>query len=280
LVDRDVFDLQNTNNVTAMQNPPQPNIPPHKAFDFPRSGEKVEAFMDWFNRQVDRGILQVSEIPQIGRAVEEAWTDKYIRSAYQQGIERGRQELINAGYEVPDLVEQGGMGAVFNQPFHLETVGLLYTRSFRDLKGITNAMDQQISRVLAQGMADGRNPRELAKLLNRTISGPVGDLALTDTLGRFIPAERRAEILARTEIIRAHHMATMQEYKNWGAVGVQVIAEWQTAGDSRVCARCRSLNGQFFEIEEIESMIPRHPQCRCVALPVDRETFEEIQGRT
>ena len=95
-------------------------------------------------------------------------------------------------------------------------------------------------------------PMVLAKLLTKTISGPVGDLGITDTLGRFIPAERRAKVLARTEIIRAHHSATMQEYKNWEVEGVKVKAEWQTAGDARVCEECGAMEGRVFTLEEME----------------------------
>ena len=178
--------------------------------------------------------------------------------------------MVKAGYEVPALEEVGGIEAAFNQPFHLDRVGLLYSRTFNELKGITTAMDQQISRVLSQAMADGKHPREMARLLTRTISGPVGDLGLTDTLGRFIPAERRAKIMARTETIRAHHQATVQEYRNWSVEGVKVKAEWQTAGDNRVCLECLDMEiGGPYTLDQIQNMIPRHPQCRCVALPKD-----------
>jgi len=155
----------------------------------------------------------------------------------------------------------------------------LYSRTFSDLKGITSAMDTQISRVLAQGIADGKHPRDLAKLLTKTISGPMGDLGITDTLGRFIPAERRAKILARTEIIRAHHAATIQEYRNYEVEGVRVKAEWMTAGDGRVCGSCAALEGNVYSLDVIESKIPLHPQCRCIALPVDmtgKERRKEI----
>ena len=247
------------------------------AFDFPRSGEKVNAFMSWLEKQ-ERIFLEsqggtgirVIQGPQMGGAVEDLWANKYVESAYQRGIMRARQELISAGYSIPTIAAAGGIAAVFNQPFHLDRVGLVYSRVYSELKGITSQMDTQISRILAQGMADGRGPRELARMMVKTITGPVGDLGLTDTLGRFIPAKRRAEILARTEIIRAHHMATIQEYKNWGAAGVKVTAEWKTAGDGRVCDECAALQGRIFSLAEIERMIPLHPQCRCVALPVTK----------
>lgn len=261
IVDRDCFGLQN--------NPTTQALPQRRAFDFPRSQDKVSGFMEWLRRQEDQGILEIRPGQQIGEAVDNAWTNQYIQSSYQKGVYRARQELVKAGYQVPGIEESGGIGQAFNQPFHMDRVGLMYTRTFSDLKGITDTMDNQISRVLSQAMAEGKHPNEMARLLNRTISGPVGDLGLTDTLGRFIPAERRARILARTETIRSHHMATIQEYKNWQVEGVQVQAEWSTAGDDRVCTICIALEGSVYDLKTVESMIPRHPQCRCIALPVD-----------
>jgi len=131
-------------------------------------------------------------------------------------------------------------------------------------------MDTQISRVLSQGLIDGDGPRLLARKLVATIDGTgMGELGITDTLGRYIPAKRRAEMIARTEVIRAHHLATIQEYRNWAVEGVRVKAEWKTAGltDARTCDECKELEGHVFSLDEIEKMIPKHPNCRCVALP-------------
>jgi SPP1 gp7 family putative phage head morphogenesis protein len=133
-------------------------------------------------------------------------------------------------------------------------------------------MEQQISRVLSQGLIDGDNPILLARKLVAVIDGTgAGKLGITDTLGRFIPAKRRAQLLARTEIVRAHHLATVQEYRNWAVQGVVVKAEWMTAGDNRVCNQCADLQGSIFTLDEIQNMIPLHPQCRCVALPFKPE---------
>lgn len=243
--------------------------PGYRAFAFSRSQDKITAFMEWFNKQVDVGILEVTERQQLGTAIESAWTNKYVKQSYERGVERGRREIIKAGYQVPTIEATGGLAAAFSTATHLDRVGILYARTFSDLKGITNAMDTQISRILAQGIAEGRGPIDLARQLTRTISGPVGDLGLTDTLGRFIPAERRAKILARTEIIRAHHEAMIQEYENWKVAGVIVKAEWVTAGDDRVCPDCADLEGQVFTLEEVRGMIPLHPMCRCITIPVD-----------
>ena len=268
VVEEDVFGLREPEpgevTITLLQ---RMRTPGRRAFAFGRSGDKVDSFMGWLREQEDAGMLEITQRAQLGVGIEGAWTDKYIQSSYQRGILRARQELKGQGFDVPSIAESGGINAVFNQPFHLDRVGLMYTRTFNDLKGITTAMDAQIGRVLAQGMAEGRGPVEIARLLTRTISGPVGDLGLTDTLGRFIPAERRAKVLARTEVIRAHHMATVQEYKNWAVEGVVVKAEWATSG-FKVCPDCQALEGQIFTLDEIEGMIPLHAQCRCITIPV------------
>lgn len=265
VVDQDCFGLSRK-QLIMMEDVRKPD---KEEFSYPRSKDKITAFMEWLDQQVASVVLQVYTGTQLGKAVEQAWQNKYLLSAYQRGILRARQELSSAGYAVPSIEATGGVNAAMMSPFHVDRVGLIYTRAYSELKGITATMDQQISRVLAQGMAEGRNPREIARLLTRTITGPVGDLSLTDTLGRFIPAARRAQVLARTEVIRAHHVATIQEYRNWKAVGVIVKAEWITAEDDRVCDECDALQNKVFELDEIEGMIPYHPQCRCVAIPLD-----------
>ena len=180
--------------------------------------------------------------------------------------------MIRSGVNVPSVEDSGCILNIVSSPFHIERLGLIFTRFYSDLKGITDVMESQISRILAQGIADGDGPRLLARKLVSAINGTgVGDLGITDTLGRFIPAMRRAEILARTEMIRAHHLATIQEYRNWGLLNIRVKAEWKTAGDDRVCSKCSSLEGQIFTLDEIEPMIPLHPQCRCIALPYIEE---------
>jgi len=242
--------------------------PGRSAFAFPRSADKVSAFMAWLQQQVDAGILEVKELQQVGVGIEEAWTNKYIYDSYKRGVMRARYELQKAGFDVPTIAQTGGIEISLATPFHIDRLGLLYTRTYSGLKGITTAMDTQISRVLAEGIANGDGPVLLARKLVSTINGTgMGDLAIRDTLGRFIPARRRAELLARTEIIRAHHQATIMEYRNWALEEVYVKAEWMTAGDNRVCPECALLEGEVFSLETIMSMIPVHPSCRCIALP-------------
>ena len=247
-----------------------------KQFAFPRSQDKIRAFMLWLEEQVRLGILEVDQFQQLGQGIERAWTNKYITDSYKRGIQRARYEVKKAGFEVPSIEQTGGVDMALTVPVHIDRLGLMYTRTFSDLKGITQTMDTQISRVLSQRLADGEGPRVLARkmiaVVNGAKSGELGlDVSYINKSGNqvnyFLPAERRAEILARTEVIRAHHQATIQEYKNWGVEGVNVQGEWKTAGDGRVCEECEALEGQIFTLEEINNKIPLHPQCRCIALP-------------
>ena len=253
----------------------QINTPGMGAFAFPRNVDKVAAFMRWLEIQVENGLLTVGEFDQVGVGIESAWTNKYILDSYKRGLLRARYEMKKKGARISDLTDVdpfNQFSAGFGMPLHLDRLGLLYTRAFSELKGVTAQMDQQISRILAQGIADGDNPRLLARKLVATIDGAgAGELGITDSLGRYIPAARRAEIIARTEIIRAHHQAMVQEYMNWGVEGVTILAEWKTAGDHRVCERCEAREGETFTLEVAMNMIPLHPQCRCLALPYRKE---------
>lgn len=259
----DCFDLNSINNNQMV--PLQPN-----EFAFLRSEAKIAQFLIWLDEQVRNGIITIAQVEQIGNGISDRWSNIYVTDSYKRGIIRARLEMTKAGMDIPTIDQSGGIDAILNTPFHIDRLGLIFTRVYTDLKGITDAMDSHISRILAQGLADGDGPKLLARKIVSTISGE-GDLdklGITDSLGRFIPAQRRADILARTEIIRAHHQATIQEYMNWRVEKVYVLAEVVTAGDKRVCSRCAALaKGGPYTLEQVMNMIPAHAQCRCCAIP-------------
>lgn len=246
-----------------------------KAFDFPRVSQKSAAFMEWLEKEVDRGILEVRFRSQIGQAVDETWQNVYLEESYKRGVIRGNYEMTRQQFpNVQSIANQGGISAVMGLPMHVDRLGVTFTRAYSELKGVTDAMDQQLSRVLAQGLADGDGPRTMARKLNSVVGGPgatPGQLGVTDTLGRFISAERRAEMIARTEVIRAHHHGMMQEYRNWELEGVQLVAEFRSGGDDRVCSECEGLHGEQYSLDEAQNIIPVHPMCRCIVIPVSKD---------
>jgi SPP1 gp7 family putative phage head morphogenesis protein len=256
------------------------------AFDFPTNSRKIDAFTEWMDSKAREYILAQGTSGmrlsgQIGtgmtdiEAARKVWINTYLDSAYQQGIRRARQELRKKGVEI-DEGQMGGdpIKVAFNGPIHADRIGMIYTRAYTSLKGITAEMESAVSDVLAMGLAEGRGPKQIARILDRTITGRGEDLGIVDKLGRRIDSKRRAEVLARTETIRAHHAANIGEYRAAGAMGISVLAEHLTAGDGRVCPKCAPLNGKKYTLEEAEYIIPVHPQCRCVAIPYIEDTPE------
>lgn len=215
-----------------------------REFAFPRDSQKVAAFMEWLNQQAQIGVLGIRVGTPIERAAENAWTRIYIDSAYKRAIEQAGQDLRKQGVQVAGTWTANA----FFRPIHADAAGLAYTRAFRELKGVTDEMDKQISRVLTQGIIDGMGSRAIAKQINDRV----------DSIGLT-----RARMLARTEIVRAHSEATLNAYEEAGAEGVIADVEFSTAGDNAVCPECESLEGKEFTIDESRGIIPVHPNCRC-----------------
>lgn len=216
--------------------------PPRGSFAFARSDQKVQLFMSWLREEQARGILEIQPGASIESAAANAWTNTYIDSSYRKGIRDAGRKLREGGAAVAESWTE----SFFNRPIHADRVGLIYTRTFSDLKGITDAMDSQISRILAEGIANGQGPMQMAREMANRIDK------------RFIT---RARVIARTEVIKAHADATLNAYTEAGIEGVEVEAEFTTAGDSAVCEECFSLEGKTYTIAESRGIIPVHPNC-------------------
>jgi len=225
-------------------------------YGFPTNPAKVKDFMAWLGGKVDDGILEVTQRAGPTIVAHSEWQNVYVTSSYQKGLASSYPKLARAGYAIEGA--QGIAGGVigFNAPIHAESIGMLYIRNFEELRGVTEAMAQKISRTLAQGMAEGKGPVAIARSLVNEVDG------ITRT---------RARVLARTEIIRAHSEATLNSFESAGALGVTVMAEILTAGDA--CPICVGLEAETqakpISIAEARGIVPVHPNCRCSWLPAN-----------
>ena len=134
------------------------SVPPARAFDFNRSSDKVTQFMAWLTLQQDELILGISQGAAIASSAESAWTSTYIESAYTSGLGSAASKMRKAGASVAP----SWINTAFQRPIHADRLGLAFTRTFTELDGITKTMDQQISRILARGIGEGRGPYEIA----------------------------------------------------------------------------------------------------------------------
>lgn len=221
-----------------------------RKFDFPRSDAKVQAFMRWLRKLQDEEVLEIQEGTPIESAAASAWSNKYIQTSYQKGIARSAAQMRKGGLKITDR----WVHAAFFRPIHADRVGLLYTRTFSDLAGITKTMDTRISRVLSLGIAEGRSPAAIAKQMRDEVRS-IGVV--------------RSRMIARTEIIRAHSEATLNTYEEAGLEEVDVQAEFTTSGDNRVCPRCKALERKNpYSLKQARGLIPVHPNCRCAWIPI------------
>jgi len=189
---------------------------------FETDAAKVGSYQTWLKQQVDAGILEVSP-----DNLQTPWMEKYIRSSYKTGLMRAYTDTHAAGIAAaaPDFAfmeggKAGFLKMAFNGPIAEGKMKLLSTRSFSQLKGVTAQMDQEMSRILADGIAAGKGPRELARTLTKSVSGL---------------EKKRALAIARTEIIHAHAEGQLDAFEAMNVEEVGVQAEWSTASDDRVC---------------------------------------------
>lgn len=96
---------------------------------------------------------------------------------------------------------------------------------------------------------------------------------ITDSINKGIDTARyNAERVARTETKRVTYCAHDDVYKDTGVEELRYRCA--NGGDSRTCQYCRADNGKVFKRGE-EPTLPRHPNCRCVYIPVVSDTFED-----
>lgn len=211
---------------------------------FQTDAQKIQSFRRLLKQMIDGGILSVK--PTTGKV----WMADYVDSAFKKGILRAYIGVHSDALAKSPAwymgTKEGFLRTAFGQPETMSKIELIYTRAYNDLVGVTDAMGQKMSRILAEGLAKGEGPYKIA----RTMSNSIKNLTRT-----------RAELIARTETIYAHAEGQLDAYELLGVENVNAEVEWTTAGDGKVCDECASMEGQVYSIDEARGMIPLHPNC-------------------
>ena len=114
--------------------------------------------------------------------------------------------------------------------------------------------------VLKDAFRKNKTIREIEEEVSRSIQ--IRDRIKKD--GGIVPARDRVNMIVRSEVVRLANLGLLETYKEHKIERVRFLA----ALSERTCPECEILNGQIFNINEAEGMIPVHPRCRCSWLSV------------
>lgn len=119
----------------------------------------------------------------------------------------------------------------------------------------------------------GRLVKQLTDgLVNGIMRGEPAQKIAFDLEKRLGVSLSNANRIARTEMAHTQIVASAEKYKEM--FGSTAKAQYLASGNAKCCDECEQLNGKLFTFDEIEQMIPQHPNCCCSYLIVFEEGNE------
>ncbi len=249
-IKRKYTEIKRLINQSVVTNKIFTNVDPLQKSDFVflRSDEKLQEFDRWLQTAINQIILTGNVNP---RSPQLNWMLQYFLEGYERGAKKGNTQLARflGRNKIPVTT------SVLQNPFHIDKLQLLFSRDFTQLKGITEAMSQQINYVLSEGLLEGLGSKKIAKNINDRV----------DKIGIT-----RSNLLARTEIINTFNLAVINEGNYISSIiDEQIVYEWVDSGDSRVRPTHVLRDGKYYTSQKVSELIGE-PNCRCtvVATPI------------
>jgi hypothetical protein len=133
---------------------------------------------------------------------------------------------------------------------------------------LTSRTESDLKRVIANGIAAGRSPYEIAKQIEQYVSprlGAADELGIQSGPGVYRSPYRNAMRLARTETNRAYTQASAKFYqdKPWVSEVDVTLSPNHDEPDE-----CDDLaDGGPYPTDEADQLLPVHPHCMCSLTP-------------
>lgn len=203
----------------------------------------------WLFEQERLGHLQRQVEAEMAKILDLA--DASIRSQQWEAIQaagRHSQELVSA------LVQGTGINVSFSRlPAEALTDLVGFLRTGSPLRSLLDELGRSASRViqdrLIQGLAIGKNPRDVARDVRAAFGGNLS----------------RALTVSRTEMLRSHREATKRNYEaNRDVVSGWI---WTSAHQERTCPMCLAMDGTK---HPLSARLDDHPNGRCTMRPIVR----------
>ena len=184
-------------------------------------------------------------LTKLGQAQIEI-TEPAIVQAYQETIDTIDENIADSVQNVDVSLLNARMidaNQVVNQTWCLDG------KNFSDRVWQDKAkLLANMKKALADALVQGKSPWEIAK-------------SMSDTMG---VSRRNAYRLVRTETAHAQTYAQTERYKQYG------FTKGKFPASPECCEHCHEHDGEIFTLDELEKLLPVHPNCRC--------TYQLVRG--
>ncbi|MCL5105431.1 MAG: minor capsid protein, partial [Armatimonadetes bacterium] len=211
---------------------------------------------------LDKLDAQIQDAMRTLRKDQSLMFKKSSRAAFRSGIYRGIEEFASAQMPFYRDLTPDGIDKLTTSVFTLiDTDALDFMTNYNlVLVGdVSRELESGIRRTILSGITTGKGVRDIVRDMGMVVEDKE---SFRNTGSKvFSKAQYRMEMIARTEVLRAHNQGRIKFHKE---VGVQKL-EWMTMEDERMCPVCGALDGKVFDIDRFPSQ-PRHPNCRCLSI--------------
>jgi len=149
---------------------------------------------------------------------------------------------------------------------------------FTDL--LSTSLQDRIKKIIARSIEEGLTTTDVHKQISETFSQPI-IVSVPEKLSEEGKTIRRAyeyemnkdvytTMVARTEIQRALNNGRIYGYQE-----ANIAKKLRWIANPGACEFCIEKNGEIFNVEETQDLIPLHPNCRCTFIVSEYKTFEE-----
>lgn len=184
------------------------------------------------------------------------------RTSFRQGIAGGIGDFAAAQMPFYRDLTPEGIDKLATRAFTLiDTDALDFMSQYTlVLAGdVQRELADGIRRTVMSGIATGKGVEDIVRDLGTVVKDPESFRHAGTRV--FRKAQYRMEVIARTEVLRAHNQGRIKFHRE---VGVQKL-EWMTMADERVCPVCGPLDGRRFDVGRFPPQ-PAHPNCRCTSV--------------
>jgi hypothetical protein len=254
---------------------------PLESIPFAAPGIMADTFGVWYD-DVSQMIVAEAMLNAAGEVIESSgWQNVYVRSAFLAGMGRAQRRMRRAGVNVTETVND-----LMRDPFFRKSLQTLQSANFAAMQTVIEASGEQVEERIRDTLVDSYNKKktraQTSRIMNEAIKDRVRKVAKT-----------RSNIIARTEIIRAHSTASLDMYERFGVVELKILLganpcpicvdlasktwtieearNFENAIDAtaRVISGSPTFGSQISRLERLRAqnpawgLIPAHPRCVC-----------------